>query len=103
MTPEYPIADLCQALAVTRSGYHAWTARRPGPRAQANAALRPLIEQAHTAGRREYGSPRVVRWLRELGHHCGRRRIARLMREQGLSLWPCPDFVGYCGAHETGF
>ena len=45
MTQEYPIADLCVALAVTRSGYHAWAARRPGPRAQANAALLPLIEQ----------------------------------------------------------
>jgi len=86
MTPEHPIADLCQALQVTRSGYHAWAARRPGPRAQANAALLPLIEQAHTAGRREYGAPRVVRWLRARGHHCGRRRIARLMQQQGLSL-----------------
>jgi len=81
MTPEYPIADLCQALAVTRSGYHAWAARRPGPRAQANAALLPLIEQAHVESRRTYGSPRVHRWLVQRGHGCGRHRIARLMRQ----------------------
>jgi len=61
MTPECPIAELCQALAVARRGYHAWTARRPGPRAKANAVLLPLIEQAHMPGRSEYGSPRVVR------------------------------------------
>jgi putative transposase len=81
MTPEYAIADLCQALKVTRSGYHAWAARRPGPRAQANAALLPLIEQAHVESRRTYGSPRVHRWLVQRGHDCGRHRIARLMRQ----------------------
>lgn len=84
MTPEYPIADLCQALKVTRSGYHAWAARRPGPRAQANAALLPLIEQAHVESRRTYGSPRVHRWLLQHGHGCGRHRIARLMRQARL-------------------
>jgi transposase InsO family protein len=84
MTPEYPIADLCQALKVTRSGYHAWAAHRPGPRARANAALLPLIEQAHVASRRTYGSPRVHRWLVQRGHACGRHRIARLMRQAAL-------------------
>lgn len=84
MTPEYPIADLCQALKVTRSGYHAWAARRPGPRAQANAALLRLIEQAHVESRRTYGSPRVHRWLVQRGHGCGRHRIARLMRQASL-------------------
>lgn len=84
MTSEYPIADLCQALKVTRSGYHAWAARRPGPRAQANAALLPLIEQAHVESRHTYGSPRVHRWLVQRGHDCGRHRIARLMRQAQL-------------------
>lgn len=84
MTQEYPIADLCVALAVTRSGYHAWEARRPGPRAQANAALLPLIEQAHRESRCTYGSPRVHRWLLQRGHDCGRHRIARLMRHASL-------------------
>ena len=81
MTPEYAIADLCQALKVTCSGYHAWAARRPGPREQANAALLPLIEQAYVESRRTYGSPRVHRWLVQRGQGCGRHRIARLMRQ----------------------
>lgn len=85
MTLEYPIADLCEALAVTRSGYHAWASRRPGPRAQADAALVSLIQQAHREGRRAYGSPRVCQWLHAQGHRCGRMRVARLMRAQGLS------------------
>jgi transposase InsO family protein len=84
MQPEYPIDQLCRTLSVTRSGYHAWSSRRPGSRAQANAALWPFIEQAHLESRHTYGSPRVHRWLVQHGHVCGRHRIARLMRAARL-------------------
>ena len=80
MQSEYPIEQLCATLAVTRSGYHAWAGRSPGPRARANATLLPLIAQAHRASRQTYGSPRVQRWLQQHGQPCGRHRIARLMR-----------------------
>jgi transposase InsO family protein len=86
MSAEYPIGQLCDTLAVTRSGYHAWVTRSPGPRAQTDALLVPLILQAHTAGRREYGAPRVMHWLRAHGYRCGRGRIGRLMRQSGLSV-----------------
>jgi putative transposase len=85
MQGEYPIRELCEALAVTRSGYHAWMARPPGPRAQADACLLPLIEQAHRESRQTYGSPRIRTWLRQRGERCGRTRISRLMRVAGLS------------------
>ena len=85
MRQDYPIADLCEALRVTRSGYHAWAGRRPGPRARANAGLLPLIAQAHAESRHTYGSPRVHRWLQRHGQPCGRHRIARLMRVAGLN------------------
>lgn len=85
MQPEYPIAELCATLRVTRSGYHAWAAREPGVRAQANAALLPLIRQAHRESRQTYGSPRIRTWLRQHGQRCGRCRIARLMRLAGLN------------------
>jgi putative transposase len=85
MNADYPLSLLCEALAVSRSGYHAWVSRAPGSRAQADVALLPLIAQAHGESRQTYGSPRIVHWLRERGHRCGRRRIARLMRNIGLS------------------
>jgi putative transposase len=84
MQPEYAIDQLCATLAVLRSGYHAWAGRRPGPRAQANAALLPFIAEAHRESRHTYGSPRVHRWLQQHGHACGRHRIARLMRAARL-------------------
>jgi transposase InsO family protein len=85
MLPDYPIAQLCAALAVQRSGYHAWAARQPGPRAQADACLLPLIQQAHQESRQTYGSPRIRNWLRQRGARCGRQRITRLMQVAGLS------------------
>jgi putative transposase len=85
MKSEYSIRELCAALEVTISGYHAWANRQPSARTQANAQLLPLIKMAHEEGRQEYGSPRVVHWLRQRGHRCGRMRVARLMRQAGLA------------------
>lgn len=85
MSNQYSIRELCAALGVTISGYHAWAGRLPGSRAQANATLLPLITQAHQESRQTYGSPRITRWLHERGHRCGRMRVARLMKANGLS------------------
>jgi putative transposase len=85
MSQEYPIRELCAVLAVSRSGYHAWAARVPSARVQANAALLTLIQAAHRESRQTYGSPRVTRWLWQRGQRCGRVRVARLMRQAGLS------------------
>ena len=68
MSTEYSIRELCAAFEVTISGYHAWEHRVPGQRAQANAALLPLIAQAHRDSRQTYGSPRITRWLQNQGH-----------------------------------
>ena len=80
MQEDHSIAALCDALAVSRSGYHAWAARVPGPRAQADAALWPLIEAAYEKSRQTYGSPRIRQWLGRHGQKCSRHRVARLMR-----------------------
>ena len=88
MQSGYSIAELCAALRVTRSGYHAWSRRAPSRRAQGDAELLALIRQARAASHETYGSPRVTRWVRERGRRCGRRRIARLMRGAGLSARP---------------
>lgn len=84
MADEHDIFELCAALGVSRSGYHAWKTRAPSARARANARLLTLITQAHQAGRQTYGNPRVHQWLQRHGQRCGRQRVARLMRGQGL-------------------
>ena len=49
-----------------------------------DAELVSLITEIHTRSRRTYGAPRVHAELGRLGRHCGRKRVARLMRGQRL-------------------
>jgi putative transposase len=87
MKNAHAIDELCAALGASRSGYYAWCRRRlrPGPRAQADAALLPRIAEAHARSRGTYGSPRVTAELCAQAYPAGRHRVARLMRSAGLS------------------
>lgn len=81
---EHSVEILCRVLKVSRSGYYAWLHRSVGSREQANRALLEHIRRFHRESRETYGSPRVVRDLRAMGIHCGKNRVARLMRRNGL-------------------
>jgi putative transposase len=80
----FPVRVMCQALEVSVSGYYAWRRRAPSAHEQTDAALSARIHSAFVAGRGVYGSPRVHALLRRQGIRCGRKRVARLMRVQGL-------------------
>jgi len=84
LTRQYPTDALAEALEVSESGFAAHRHKAARPRRQHDEQLRPLIRQSFEQSRRTYGSPRVRRDLRELGHRCGKNRISRLMRESGL-------------------
>ena len=80
----YPISLLCRCLAVSRSGYYAWRTRSASTWAQEDARLKIEIAASHSASLQTYGSPRILRDLREEGHRVSRKRVARLMRDLGL-------------------
>ncbi len=84
MSADHSIAQLCAALDVTRSGYHAWCQAAPSARAQADAALSQDIEAIHDAHRGRYGAPRIRHTLRQRGQRHSQKRVARLMRAKGL-------------------
>ncbi len=81
---EYPITTMCRVLDVSVSGYYAWRKRAPSEHSREDAQLVEQVKTAFQANRRVYGSPRVHAELRAQGIHCARKRVARLMREQGL-------------------
>jgi putative transposase len=83
----YPVTALCRMLGVSKSGYYAWRSRPPSERRRRDALLIEKIRQIHSRSRETYGYPRVHAELRSLGVKCGRRRVARLMRAEGL--WGC--------------
>jgi putative transposase len=81
----YPVRILCRALGVSPSGYYAWRSRGPSARAVADAALASEIRRSHARSRGTYGVPRIHADLAEAGHHVSRKRVARLMRRDGLA------------------
>ncbi len=54
-------------------------------RERSDRALLERVRQLHAASRRTYGSPRIYRDLRADGVAVGRKRVERLMRQDGLS------------------
>ena len=80
----YPVSVLCETLGVSRAGYLAARRRTPGVRQQGNQRLCAQIRQVYGASRGTYGSPRVTHELKEQGVSCSRKRVARLMRAEGL-------------------
>ena len=82
----YPVRLLCRCLEVSRSGFYAWLRGRPASmRARADAQLSVEIAASHAESRKTYGSLRSLRDLRDSGRKVSRKRVARLMRHQGLA------------------
>ena len=82
----FPVAVACRVLNIPRSSYYERASREPSARARADEDLTALITQVHAQSRGTYGAPRVHAELRlGLGIACGRKRVARLMRQQGLA------------------
>jgi putative transposase len=81
----FPISVMCEVLQVSRSGYYDWAGRKESAHAAADRVLAAEIRAAHAGSRGRYGSPRVHAELRAPGRRVGRKRVARLMRENGLS------------------
>jgi transposase InsO family protein len=79
-----PLGRRCALLGVSRSGFYAWRQRAPSARAQANRHLVHEIRRIHAEVDRTYGSPRMHPELRARGLACGRHRVARLMRANGI-------------------
>ena len=80
----YSVSMLCRVLDVSPCGYYAWSNRVPSQRKVADAELTVLIHQIHCASRRTYGAPRVHAELSDQGFAVSLKRVARLMRSQGL-------------------
>lgn len=58
--------------------------KQPSRRAVENARLSEKIKDIHEHHRGIYGSPRIHAELKRDGENCSRKRVARLMSEQGL-------------------
>jgi len=78
------VSLLCKTLGVSRSGYYSSKTRLPGDRSKANKELIEKIKLIHNTSKQTYGVPRVKAKLTKDGELCGKNRVARLMKKEGL-------------------
>jgi transposase InsO family protein len=81
----FPLVVLCRVLAVSVSGYYASVHRPVSARLRRDGELAAKVAAAHAASKKRYGSPRVHAELKAAGEKVGRKRVARLMRENRLA------------------
>jgi putative transposase len=86
---QFPITVLCRVLGVACSDFYAWQRRPPSARQQRAQPLQGAIVQVHAASRGTDGAPRIHATLQQQGVRCGRQRIARIMRQDGLRGIQC--------------
>lgn len=78
------IERLCGAVGVSRSGYYAWRSRPESRRARENRTLLLQIRRVHEENREAYGAVKTWQALRAEGVMCGRHRVRRLRRADGI-------------------
>jgi putative transposase len=71
-------------MAVHPSGYYAWRSEPQSERDKNNQRLMGLIRQSWLESGGVYGYRKITRDLHDLGERCGKHRVYRLMRAEGL-------------------
>jgi putative transposase len=79
-----PVAISCKALDVSRPGFYAWRGRPESTRARDDHRLEVKVRESFERSRKSYGSPRILKDLKAQAEHVSRKRVIRLMQQQGL-------------------
>ena len=80
----YPLTKLCRWLGVTPSGFYAWRQRPESTHAREDRRLKVLVQASFAESKQRYGSPRIHADLIEQDEQVSRKRVIRLMQEDGL-------------------
>ena len=83
----FRLKSMCKVLKVSRSGYYAWKSRPRSNRQRVNRELLESIREVYRKSRKVYGSPRITDELNDHGIRCGKNRIARIMKENGIRAY----------------
>lgn len=75
---------MCKVLKVSKSGYYAWKTRPLSKRKLFDNYLIAEIRQVHVKSRENYGVIKTWKALEAKGIYCGRHRVARLRRVNGI-------------------
>lgn len=82
---DFELVEMCDALAVSVSGYRSWKrGGTPERKRLTEAQMLALIRAIHAELKGAYGSPRIKKELRDRGFPASKERVERLMRENGI-------------------
>jgi putative transposase len=81
---EHTVTILCRCLRVTRSGFYAWQRRAESTHTCDDRRLKVLVQASFQASKQRYGSPRIHADLSDQQERVSRKRVIRLMQEDGL-------------------
>ena len=84
----WPVALICEALGVSRSGFYAWLTREPSDRRRRDDVLTREVRKSFLDSDRTYGARRVWHDVLAAGLSCGLHAIERLMRLNALKARP---------------
>ncbi len=83
----FRLKSMCKVLKVSRSGYYAWKSRPRSNRQRVNRELLESIREVYRKSRKVYGSPRITDELNDHRIRCGKNRVARIMKENGIRAY----------------
>jgi putative transposase len=75
---------ICRAIEVSQSGYYIWKRGAVRKRKEQDGQLTEEIKRIYEKNKGRYGSPRIEKELRKKGIKTSPKRVARLMKENGL-------------------
>lgn len=81
---EFPVATMCALLEVSRSGFYASVKRPLSKHDNEDLALRLAIVELHATQRRALGAVKTWRQLNTNNIRCGKHRVARLRKLEGI-------------------
>jgi putative transposase len=75
----------CDLLKVSSSSFYDWLGRKPSAKKERDKCLREKIVKIFKNSKKNYGSPRVQKALQRSGEKIGKDKVAKLMKEEGIS------------------
>ena len=81
---EFPVNLMCKLLGVSCSGFYKWSAAAIGLESLSKTKKTQAIKMVFHQHRKRYGSPRVFRELKKIGHKISKKSVETIMRANGL-------------------
>ncbi|BEP96338.1 IS3-like element ISSod17 family transposase [Acidovorax sp. A79] len=81
---QHSVRRMCKLMTVHPSGYYAWKCDAVSSRGKDDQRLLGLLKHAWLESGGVYGYRKLTMDMRDLGERCGKHRVARLLKLEGL-------------------